>query len=214
MWRVGVGNDMRKIGKTAWCIALMTLMMTGCGAAKVPDAVDKPAIAIAKSGEVTEYLVTDFFEKPWYAVTELRAMAVEEAAQYNTENQKGKDVPVTVEAVEKLDDGSDRIRVVYRYDNADSYTGFNDDSLFYGTVGQAALKGYSVNVALKSVRENGSAEEKQLEQATDQYLIIAPAGVYVYCPGKVEYISEGASVAEDGSVDTTQAQESVYILLK
>ena len=206
---------MKKIGKTALCIALMVLMMTGCGEAKLPDTIDNSMISVTKTGEVTEYLVGDFFEKNFYDLSGLKSMAVEEAAQYNTENQVGDTVPVKVESVEMLEDGSNRVCIVYRYDSAETYTGFNrESSLFYGTVEEAASKGYSTKVVLTSVKGGDSLTEEQLKQAANKYLIIAPGGVYVYCPGKVEYISEDASVAEDGSVDTTQAEDKVYILLK
>lgn len=206
---------MKKIGKKALCIAFMVLMMTGCGEAKIPDIIDNSMISVTKKGEITEYLVEDFFEKNFYDLSGLKSMAVDEAAQYNTEHQAGDAVPVKVESVEILDDGSNRVCIIYRYDSAESYTGFNKEkSLFYGTVGDAVLNGYSTKVAMTNIKDGTSFTEEQLKQATDKYLIIAPAGMHVYCPGKVEYISEDASVAEDGSVDTTQAEDKVYILLK
>ena len=208
---------MKKIGKMALCITLMVLMMTGCGEAKIPDTMDNSIISVAKTGEVTEYLVDEFFEKYFYDLSGLKSMAVEEAALYNTEHQVGDTVPVKVESVEIMEEGSNRVRIVYRYDSAESYTGFNrESSLFYGTVGEAISKGYSTKVVLTSVKDSTSFTEEQLKQATDKYLIISTGGVYVYCPGTVEYISENASIAEDGSVDATETtvKDKVYILLK
>jgi len=227
---------MEKMKKTAACIVLMALFLTGCGETWVPGEVEKSMLSVEKDGRVTEYLVEDF-GKSYYNISELTSMAVEEAAQYNTVNQSGNNVPVKVDKVEALADGSNRVAIVYRYDSPDSYmafkamfggtvvnaetndspdsqTAFNGGSLFYGTVGEAALKGYSTGVILKSVKDGTLFTEEQLKQATDKRLLIAPAGLYVYCPGTVEYISDSAVIAEDGSVDTTQAQDSVYILLK
>lgn len=208
---------MKKFKKTV-CgvgIMLMVLMMTGCGEAKVPTAIDKPMISISKSGEVTEYLIGEFSAKTYYSLSELSSMAAEEAAQYNTANQTGTTTPVKMEKVEELEDGSGRICVVYQYDSAESYTGFNEGSLFYGTVDEAVSEGYSVDISLVSA--NGGDQTLtagQLRQTADRQLIIAPAGVYMYCPGKVEYISNNAVMADDGSVDTTAAEGSVYILVK
>lgn len=209
--------NMKKISKTVWGmgILLMVLMMTGCGEVRVPTAIDKPMISIAKSGEITEYLVGEFSAKSYYNISELSSMAAEEAAQYNTANQTGTTTPVKMEKVEALEDGSGRVCIVYQYDSAESYTGFNEGSLFYGTVDEAVSQGYSVDISLKSA--NSSAQTltaDQLRQTTDKQLIIAPQGVYVYCPGKVEYISDNAAMAEDGSVDATMAEEPVYILVK
>lgn len=208
---------MKKFKKTVCGVGIMlvVLMMTGCGEAKVPTAIDKPMISISKGGEVTEYLVGEFSAKTYYSLSELSSMAAEEAAQYNTANQTGTTTPVKMERVEELEDGSGRICVVYQYDSAESYTGFNEGSLFYGTVDEAVSEGYSVDVSLVSA--NGGDQTLtagQLRQTTDRKLIIAPAGVYMYCPGKVEYISDNAVMADDGSVDTTAAESSVYILVK
>lgn len=207
---------MKRISRTVLGVLLTALMMTGCGEARVPDTIDKPMIAIAKNGTVTEYLVGEFSAKTYYSISGLSSMAAEEAAAYNTANQTGTSVPVKLEKVEALEDGSGRVCIVYQYDSAESYTGFNEGSLFYGTVGEAVSQGYSVDTGLQGV-SGGEAQAltaEQLKQATDRRLIIAPKGVFVYCPGKVEYISGTASMAEDGSVDTTAADSPVYILLK
>lgn len=208
--------NMKRIAKTVLGVLLISLMMAGCGEARVPDTIDKPMIAIAKNGEITEYLVGEFSAKTYYSISGLSSMAAEEAAQYNTANQTGTTAAVKLEKVEALEDGTGRVCIVYQYDSAESYTGFNEGSLFYGTVEEAVSRGYSVDIGLKSV--NGGEEQtltgEQLKQSVDKRLIIAPQGVYVYCPGKVEYISSDASMAEDGSVDTTAADSPVYILLK
>lgn len=207
---------MKRNSRTVLGVLLIALMMTGCGEARVPDTIDKPMIAIAKNGTVTEYLVGEFSSKTYYSISGLSSMAAEEAAEYNTANQAGTSVPVKLEKVEALEDGSGRVCIVYQYDSAESYTGFNEGSLFYGTVGEAVSQGYSVDTGLQGVGggEGQALTAEQLKQATDRRLIIAPQGVYVYCPGKVEYISGTASMAEDGSVDTTAADSPVYILLK
>lgn len=214
--RKGIWMDRKRISGTLLGVLLTALMMTGCGEARVPDTIDKPMIAIAKNGTVTEYLVGEFSAKTYYSVSGLSSMAAAEAAEYNTANQAGTAVPVKLEKVEALEDGTGRVCIVYQYDSAESYTGFNEGSLFYGTVEEAFSQGYSADIELKSVvgGEEQSLTGEQLEQSGDKRLIIAPQGVYVYCPGKVEYISSAASMAEDGSVDTTAADSPVYILLK
>ncbi len=207
--------NMKRSLKTVLGILLMVLMITGCGEAGVPDTIDRPMISIAKTGEVTEYLVGEFDAKDYYSISELSSMAAEEAARYNTASQAGTTVPVKLEKAEALEDGSGRVCIVYRYDSAGSYTGFNEGSLFYGTVGEAAAQGYNVDIALKGVNDSdGMITADQLRQAADRQLIIAPEGMYVYCPGKVQYISDNAAMAEDGSVDGTASEGPVYILLK
>lgn len=208
---------MKKYGKVLAGIALLSSVLTGCGSAKVPQTVEQPTISVARNGEITEYLISDF-GKAYYDFSELTDMAVAEADQYNSRSGlSDTDACVTVKSTELLQDGTDRICVVYQYDSADSYVGFNGQKLFYGTVAEAVSQGYSLQAAadaLKSVKDGSGMTREQLQQETDKKMIVAPAGRYVYCPAKVEYISEEASMAEDGSVDGTAAEEAVYILLK
>ena len=118
--------NMKRISKTVLGVLLISLMMTGCGEARVPDIIDKPMIAIAKNGEITEYLVGEFSAKTYYSISGLSSMAAEEAAQYNTANQTGTTAAVKLVKVEALEDGTGRVCIVYQYDSAGSYTGFNE----------------------------------------------------------------------------------------
>ena len=93
---------MKKIGKFAVSICLCMVLLTGCGGAKVPDVVDKPAVSVGGEGEVTVWQTGEFGEM-YYNVAELAAMAEQEAADYNAE--KGKEAAVTVEKVEALAGG-------------------------------------------------------------------------------------------------------------
>lgn len=211
-----MGMNVKRNSGAALGVLLSVLMMTGCGEARVPDTIDRPMISIAKNGEVTEYLVGELASNDYYSISELSSMAAEEAARYNTANQAGTTTPVKLEKVEALASGTGDVCVVYRYDSAESYTGFNEGSLFYGTVGEADTLGYIAGISLAGV--NGSEDQTltadQIRLSPDRRLIIAPGGVNVYCPGQVEYISANAAMAEDGSVDTTAADSPVYILLK
>jgi len=79
---------MKKIGKFAVSICLCMVLLTGCGGAKVPDVVDKPAVSVGGEGGVTVWQTGEFGET-YYNVAELAAMAEQEAADYNAEKRKG-----------------------------------------------------------------------------------------------------------------------------
>ena len=74
---------MGKYGKLMAVICLCTLLLAGCGVAKVPDTVDKPSVAVNKEGEVTVWQV-GLFDKAEYVLSELQAMATEEAGRFNS----------------------------------------------------------------------------------------------------------------------------------
>lgn len=192
---------------------LAMLILVGCGAAKVPEVVDVTSLVIDGSGVVTSYLV-DEFDKDYYSIDDLTDMAVEEAAAYNTQKQSGEIIPLTVDKVEKLADGSNKVVVKHIYDSAATYADYNGGVLFYGTVAEAADAGYSLSITMKNVKDNTLYTEAQLMQNEEKYLLITDAKAVIYCPGKVTYVSEGADYQEDGSVDTSQAESTVMILMK
>lgn len=203
-------NKYRKIGVTACILTVLTL--AGCGRAKVPDVMNETSIAIAKDGTVTSYLVEDF-DKEYYDISELASMAITEAADYNTQNQTGEMVLVTVDKVEVLEDGSGKVMVTHKYNNSETFTDYNDSVLFYGTVQEAVNAGYGLD-AVKSVKDDTILSEEELVQNAEKHVIITKEKVKIYCPEKVTHVSEGAAVVADGSVDATQAQDTVVILMK
>jgi len=192
---------------------LAMLLLTGCGQAKLPDKIDEPTIAIDGEGRVTSYLV-ELFDKEYYDITELTSMAISEAAEYNTGKQAESGVPVTVEKVEELKDGSQKIVVTYKYDGAETFSDFNGSILFYGTVKEAMDAGYDLAGSLKSVKDGSMISGEQVMGDSEKHVVITQEKVRIYCPQKVAYISEGAVYEKDGSVDATQASDTVVILMK
>ncbi len=194
------------------CMAA-TLMMAGCGQAKVPDVVEVTSIAVTQQGEVTSYLVEEF-EKDYYNISELTSMAMEEVANYNTEHQEGELIPVVVEKVEALPENSNKVVLIQKYNNTDTFMDYTDNVLFYGTVNDAVNAGYDLDVVLKSVKDNTLLSKEQLLQEAEMYLLITNENAMIYCPKKVTYVSEGAFCEEDGSVNATQTEGMTVILMK
>lgn len=192
---------------------LAILMLAGCGQAKLPDAIDVTSLVVTDKGEVTSYLVAEF-EKEYYNISELTTMAVSEVAEYNTEHQTGTSIPVTVEKVEALESDADKVMLTYKYDSTESFMDYDESILFYGTVSEAADAGYDLNVILTNVKDGTLFSEAQLLQETDRYLLITDEKARIYCPKKVTHVSDGAVYEEDGSVDGTQAESTIYILMK
>ncbi|MCI9219395.1 MAG: hypothetical protein HFH94_06610 [Lachnospiraceae bacterium] len=199
---------MGKYGKLMAVICLCTLLLAGCGVAKVPDTVDKPSVAVNKEGEVTVWQV-GLFDKAEYVLSELQAMATEEAGRFNS--SVGKSAAVAVENVEALEDGSGKVVVAYRFDGWESASDFLEENLFFGGAADAALKGRTAGMAVKSVKDGSELSEDMLRTAEGSVLITDMKG-NIYCPGKVTHISEGLTVNPDGSIDTSAAEGTVCIL--
>lgn len=203
---------MRKNIKFIVC-CLAALFLAGCSQVKLPEVIDEPTISVGKDGKISAYVVEQF-EKEYYSISELADMAVAEAGEYNAKKQQGEVIPVVVEKVELVTDRSDKAMVVYQFDNARTYTDYSENRLFYGTVADAVEEKHDLDVVLYDVKDNTILSKDQLLANTDKHMIITDARAVIYCPGKVAYVSEGAVCNQDGSVDATLAEGTIYILLK
>lgn len=207
---------MKRNRRFAVLAALLTMLFVGCGQTGGMEAVESETISVEKDGRITYYLVGDL-DRDYYSLSELSAMAADETAQFN--KSAGTDKAAVVDRVETLPENESRALIVYQFDG---YTSFNDfvkkfnkgeGNLFYGTVEEALKSGHRCT-GLKNAADGTLITEEQLKQEGNKKLIITDEKVIVYCPGKVSCLSDGAVLREDGSVDASTAEGTVYILLK
>ncbi|MCM1536617.1 MAG: hypothetical protein NC126_11915 [Clostridium sp.] len=209
---------MSKIKTLSICFLICTWMLTGCAQqVKVPETVEENTLWVDKEGTVRLYLVDMFDEKAYFDVSELTRMAMEEAEKYNKANADSDQKSVVVEKVERSKtDG--RIRVNYTFKDGKAFSGFQflEGTLFYGTVKEAAAAGYSLgSVALVNAKDGSMTTGAAVESsAADKHVLITDQKLLIYCPYQVTHVGEGAVCREDGTVDTTKAQENVFILMK
>ena len=219
---------MRRFGRLTVLAGLVLLVtqLSGCGQQVVAKTLKESTLVISADGRLTAYLVGEF-DKSYYDLTELAAMAEDEAAEFGG---TGDTAPVKVESVEPAEDGSSRVVVTYAFDSADSYEEFIEDTLFYGTVEEALAQGYG-GVSLQNVNDGFIMAGQDLSQVEGKHLVVfCPKQVelskeqetekhlIIYCPEQVEYLSRGVVLNQDGSVDISWIEGTeytpVYILLK
>lgn len=217
---------MRRYGKLAAAFGAAVLLLAGCGQ-KVPDRIEKSTLVINAKGNVTAYQVGEF-DKAYYNLSELEVMAKEEAARFCGSVKKSGAVKVDKVSGTQDDDGS--VVVQYSFDGADSYQDFmkGDETLFYGTVAEAIRQGYG-GVTMYDAKDGTSMLWTEAAGELGKHVVIyCPGGrtegeeeetdLAIYCPYKAEYVSEGAVVQKDGSVEKIWTAENVseplYILLK
>lgn len=204
---------MNKYRKFAAAVCVLAVVLAGCGQPGAPDTVEETTIVVDKSGTVTYHLVGDF-EKKYYSLSELTSMAVEEAAEFGAAENPGEVRPVTVDKVETIPGNEGRVAVTYRFDGTGSFSEFTGQNLFFGSVNDAVNQGYTAKAVLRSVKDGTLKTGEWLEQDGEKLIIITDARAVIYCPAKAAYVSDGLSIREDGSIDASQAEGTVYILLK
>lgn len=206
-------NRMKKCLTTVLS-GILVLSLSGCGqTAKLPEEVVNTSLVVEKDGKVISYLVNTF-DKDFYSLDGLEEMVKNEAEEFNAAHTDTPEEALTVKTVQALGDGS-MVQVVQEFDSADSYAEYNDQDLFYGTRVEALAQGSPVNKELVNAADGTPADPDKLEKVLEKgHLIITNASAYIYCPYPVLYISEGVVMGEDGSVDASQSDGVVTILMK
>lgn len=217
---------MKRYGRLAAAFGAAALLLAGCGQ-KVPDRIEESTLVINAKGKVTAYMVGEF-DKSYYSLSELEVMAKEEAAKFCGSAKKNE--AVKVEKVSAAQGVAGRVVVEYSFDGTDSYQDFmkGDETLFYGTVAEAIRQGYG-GVTMYDAKNGTAALWTEVAGELGKHVVIycpggrtegekEETGLAIYCPYKAEYVSEGAGVQKDGSVEkiwtAENASEPLYILLK
>lgn len=212
---------MRRFGRLTVLavLVLSVIQLSGCGQRVVAKTLKESTLVISADGGLTAYLVGEF-DKSYYDLTELAAMAEDEAAEFSG---TGDTAPVKVINVEPAEDGSSRVIVTYSFDSADSYEEFIEDTLFYGTVEEALAQGYGSGVSLQNVNDGFIMTGQDLSQVQGKHLIVfcpkqtelskeqeTEKHLMIYCPDRVEYLSRGVALNQDGSVDISWIEGTEY----
>lgn len=202
------------MNKKGICVALLCLaavLLAGCSQTGEPEVLETTAISVDKNGRMIYYLV-GVFDKVYYDLSELTAMATEEAAEFS--GAAGGDPSVKVNRVETLQNDPGKVLIVYEFDGCDSFNRFNGSSFFYGTVDEAVSQGYLQGITLHSIKDGQTMTEAEIRQEGTKKLIITDESAVIYCPMKAAYLSEGAILKEDGGVDASGVEGKVYILMR
>lgn len=204
---------MKNIKRILPVFVLLLSLLSGCGAAKVPEVIEKSTIAISKEGVVSAFIV-DSFEKDYYDVNGLKAMAQQEADVYNKQFSLSGKVPVVVKDAAKVSTNPDNVVLSYEFDTPATYEAFMESRLYYDTL-EVAMKARLLDtIKVYTLKDQQKKELKDLLDGKSYHVVIAKEPVTYYCPEKVVYVSEGLVVEEDGSVNATGAVGTIYIVTK
>lgn len=202
--------------------AFMVFLLAGCGKAEAETAMT--TIAIQKDGSIEHTMIEEFDE---VSVDALQTMMTEKVAAYNNSNAGAG--MIAVDTVE-LKDGT--ARVVMTYPDAEAFDGFMnmdvvavDPALrapfFYGTVEEAFMQGFDLEITLQSVEEDEELQGKSdLLARSENKLIIYDnemnlgAPVQICLQEKPVYISDNVTVTGKKLVEISEGNKLAYILLE
>ena len=198
-----------------------SFILSGCG----KTTVEVTTIAIQKDGTIVHTMVENFGEE---SVDTLQSMMQEKVDIYNDDNS-GTEGSITINTVE-TDEGM--VKVVMTYPDAASFDGFMnmdvvavDPALrapfFYGTVEDAYMQGYDMEISLESAEEGDGLQGKNdlLSMGKNKLIIYdnemnQGAAVQISTQEKPLYISDNVTVAGKNLVEVSETDKLAYILLE
>ncbi|MBR5248328.1 MAG: hypothetical protein IKV27_05235 [Lachnospiraceae bacterium] len=205
----------RKIAVSLCGILCLIMLLGGCGQSKVPSDLSVPAISVTGKGKVTAYIVEDF-DKDYYDLAELRTMVEDELSKFN-ESRKGAEAEGAVAMVsltETVVQEVPKAVLVLEFQDINCYREYFGKDLFYGTIAQAQKAGYDLNVEFTSVKDGTTIGKTEIFGMGNSRILIVQDKVRIFGPGKAQYVTSGAAVKEDGSVEPSDAKDNTYIIMK
>lgn len=199
--------------------ALIVFLFTGCG----KKTAEMTTIEIQKNGRIEHTVIEELGEAD---ADELEKMVAEKAAIYNS---GGAEAGVKVDKVE-IKDGIAKVVITYR--DAEAFDGFMNMDVaevdaalrapfFYGTVEDAYMQGFDLEVTLQGVEKEEALQGKNdlLARGGDKLIIYdnrmnLGAPVRIRTPQKPLYISDNVIVADKKLLEISGEEKLAYILLQ
>lgn len=204
---------MKKL-KAAGILAVLMVWLTACGSGTDAEQETVNSLTLDKDGSV-ENMIIEGFDKAYYDLDGLNTMIKDSIEQYCRQNPSA---DITLKGSE-VSDG--QVRVSMKYDSAASYMGYNNKTLFVGTIQEAYSEGYDLNISLTDVKDSSNTIGKQelLEMGEKHIVIIQlPStmtdGMRLQCFGEILYISDGVNPVSKKTADIEQSQGVSVVVFK
>jgi hypothetical protein len=178
-------------------------------------------ITISKDGSISNSIVEEFGES-YYDEDSLKSMIEDSIFEYvNKSSDSNIDKPSLKSC--KVADGYANVTI--DYESYKAYAGFNGEDLFVGTVAEANMAGYDLNISLKDVSDTSVTISKpQLLGMGDNHIVIIEAEkvedgaqietVHVNTYDEILYVGNGVTKTGKKSADVNVASGYGYIVFK
>lgn len=193
-------------------IMLMIFCLSGCGTAKTDEKQPETNIQVHKDGKITQTIYENFRET-YYHVDELEQFASDYIDDFNLDNPTSH-----IELKEcEMDNKTDGvIRVVIEYDNAATYSKFNDVMLFVGTIEQAYDQGYDLNMYLESTNDKKaeSIVKADLLKMGSKHILLSDENMTIGLYTDILYRTKETEMQNSKNVIMKQTQGTSAVVFK
>lgn len=199
-------------------LAVFACSITACGdtmgVSKEKEQVT--SVSIGKDGTIDSVIVEEF-QEPYYTLESLAAMIQDDITVFQKEKPG---TEIVLKSCDVYGENQDFVKVEISYDSDDSYTEFNHEIFFAGSIQEAYEKGIDFDIRLtKPDKEDADEEDyaigkQELLKMSEHHIVIMEESMRVTCFDEILYVSEGVDVINDKTVDMKQTQGYGVVVFK
>lgn len=199
-------------------LAALAWSVAACGGASSSSKEKEQvtSVAIGKDGTIDSVIVEDFQES-YYKVESLASMIQDDIIGFQKEKPG---TEVVLESCELYGENQDFVKVEISYDSDDSYTDFNHEIFFAGSIQEAYEEGFDLDMQLKKPDKEDADDEdytigkRELLEMSEHHIVIMEENMRVKCFDDILYVSEGVECVNDKTVDMKQTQGYGVVVFK
>lgn len=173
------------------------------------------SLSIEKNGSISSTIIEDFIES-YYNEGDLKAMIESLIDDYKAEHAEAQ---IKLKSC-KVKDGV--VNVVMEYGSYQAYAGYNKENFFAGTIKDANMAGFDLNVTLKSVSDDTTASKPELLGMGDNHIVIVGCEkgpeeseqLRINCFGEILYVGDGVTAVGKKSADVSLSEGYKMIVFK
>ncbi len=173
------------------------------------------SLSIEKDGSISSTIIEDFFES-YYDEDGLKSMIESFIEAYRAENAAAR---IKLKGC-KVKDGVANVRM--EYGDYQAYAGYNGEDFFAGTIKDANMAGFDLNVTLQSVSDETTVSKPELLGMGDSHIVIfvrdespeQPEQLRVNCFDEILYVGDDVTPVGKKSADVSLVQGYKIIVFK
>lgn len=212
-----------RVGKALFLVLCFCMAsLTACGEKAQEGGVSEStisSISVNKDGSISSKIVEDFGES-YYDAGGLKSMIESAIADYKAEDSTAQVKLKSCEA------SGGNVNVLMEFADYKSYSGFNGESFFAGTIQEANFAGFDLNITLQAVSDKAdktSISKPELLGMGDSHIVILESEqadgedvqtIRVNCFGDILYVGDGVTAVGKKSADVAFADGYGVIVFK
>ena len=197
----------KKTAQALMCL-ISILLLAGCGKKEwTGEDVGVTTLGIDRDGRVLEIVVEDFGES-YYDCQELRGTIESEIADYVSEAGSPEDEPPVV--LNDVSESDNRVRTSILYQTPEDYGAFTQETLYYGTLRQAGLRGFEMPSVLTDAE---GASYTIRDEDANRHVIFTDGHDHIVTPYKIIACTKGVILVSETEADFSGTEKRAALLL-